>query len=200
MTLGDQIVQRTLEEVIGKTVKPSTKRILNRCLPSLHFVINELASEEAGKMALPNCYGRPVIFASPIRGMVCDMLRWSDPLTEVSADDKEGRAGIWAAMAIFIHRANSHGALTTLATRLGAEGMAQFDETLARLDNSTGEFVYNDLILSARGALVVLAGVERGASAGIIGAIAVPVLTKPGPVADWHETEWNADGNHRRLH
>jgi hypothetical protein len=105
-------------------------------------------------------------------------------------------------MASFILQADSHGALVTLATRLGEQGIAEFESSLDRLDNTKEPVLFPNqkATLLTRGTLIVLAGVEGRASAGIIGALAVPVLTMPGPVADWHEVNWSADGNHRRYH
>jgi hypothetical protein len=203
MTLGDRLVELTKSDVIGKAIKPSTKRIIYRCLPTLHNVIDSLASVDAGKLALPAAYGRHVVFASPSRGMVVDMLRWSDPIIDerLDPDNPGDRAAMWEQMATSIYKADSGAALVLLATRLGAKGIADFDATFAELDDVAGKIVVNDVTLSGRGVLIVLAGLERGASSGIIGALPVPVILKPGPVADWHnEGGWNADGNHRRLH
>jgi hypothetical protein len=205
MTLGERTVELTIKDVIGKAIKPSTKRIIHRCLPALSSIIDEVASEEAGKLALPACYGRHVIFASHSRGMVVDMLRWSTPIIDkgLNPEDPGDRAAMWAEMATSIHKANVGAALLLLATRLGPKGIADFDAVFARLDNSMGHIVFEvgpDTMITARGVLIVLAGVQSGASSGIIGALPVPVLTKPGSVADWHEVDWGADGNHRQLH
>jgi hypothetical protein len=211
MTLGEHIAQRTLQDVVeGQAKLPSTKRILRRCIPQLRTVIDEVASIDAAKMALPACYGRHIIFASPARGMVCDMLHWADPVQELVSDEKEDHAGMWAALTSFIYKADSAAALLLLATRLGKQGIADFEASFSNLDQSVGQVVFQGIeqetgadlraSLMARGALVVLAGVESGIATGIIGALPLPVLAMPGPVADWHEVDWSADGNHRRLH
>ena len=205
-TLGEELVRRTLEEVIeGRANKAITKRILRRCLPSLRTVVNDHASTEIGKIALPACYGRHVIFATPHKGIIADMLRWADPIKELLSDDLGDRAAMWSAIASFVHKDDLSAALAGLATRLGQEGIADFEASLSRMDKVTGEVVFQgpdqETRLMARGALIVLAGVDSGASAGIIGALAVPVYQKPGPVADWHNApDWSADTNHRRLH
>lgn len=203
MTLGQQLALRTNNEVlVGQAKHPSTRRILRRCLPSLSTVIDEVAAPEAGGLALPACYGRHVIFASPHRGMVADMLHWADPIQELLSDEADDRAAMWSAIASFVHKTQLPQALAGVATRLGPEGIAQFEETFSRLDKSMGEVVFqgSDIRLVTRGVLIVLAGVYEGASAGIIGALPLPIVVKPGPVADWHEVNWSADGNHRRLH
>jgi hypothetical protein len=136
--------------------------------------------------------------------MVCDMLRWADPIAEFQSDNPDERAGMWASMAAFINKSSSEAALVALATRLGHQGISEFDTTFARLDQIGSEVVFEEegsqTSLTMRGSLIVMAGVEHGTATGIIGALPLPVLTKPGPVADWHQVDWSADGNHRRVH
>jgi hypothetical protein len=58
MTLGEYVADRSLKEIIeGKAQKPTTKRILRRCLPSLKQVVDSVASPEAGGMALSRTSG-----------------------------------------------------------------------------------------------------------------------------------------------
>ena len=203
MTLGDHIVRLTQTDVIDSRVRlPHTKRILRRCLPSLREVVDGTAAAEAGRMALPGCFGHHVIFACPSRGLMTDMLRWAGGISGIDRESKDDRAAIWAAMAGFIHRAEIDEAMVALAARLGPEGIAQFQEKLAEMDTAMGEVVLQgrertDRIM-ARGALVILAGVDSGQSAGIIGALTVPVLIREGPVAEWHDVV--VDGRHRVLH
>lgn len=205
MTLGQHLAELALRDLIGKEAKlASTKQILRKCLPVLRNVIDQIALPEAGKMALPACYGRHIIFVSPRRGMIADMHEWPKPVEELVSDDPADRAHVWAAMSSFIYQENLDAAMAAMATRLGHDGIKKFENSMSGLDNTGGTLVfqgqYGQTGLTSRGALTIFAGISGSDAAGVIGALPVPVLMKPGPIADWHEVDWGKDGNHRRLH
>jgi len=203
-TLGDVLVDRTEQEIIGERAQYlTTKRILRRCLPQLRDTVNTLASPEAGYMAFPYVKGRLVVFSTHKIGAIAEMLEWPDPVKDVASEDRADRALLWSVLAQLIYQKNVDGAFAALATRLGTDGIAQFEESLSRLDNSVPpvDTLVPGYQLVTRGALFVFAGqIDRNA-AGTVGALAVPMLIKPEIMIDNFELgDWNADGNHRWLH